>query len=174
MRTNALGNDGMTVVLRLLTPPNRLACMVSLATGLRIGDVLSLRSDCLSKDSFVITEEKTGKRRKVRLAEGLREALARQAGRVFVFEGRTSMYKHRTRQAVYKDIKRAAKAARLNGCIGAHSMRKTFAVRKYAACGDMRKVQKLLQHSNEAVTMLYVLADVVEFADFHEPFIQRT
>ena len=167
MRTKALGEDSMELILRLLTPPNELACRVSLETGLRIGDVLALRQNCLSKDSFVLTESKTGKRRKVRLSERLREALARQSGKVYVFEGRTSMYKHRTRQAVYKDIRRAAKAARLSGSIGTHSMRKTFAVRKYRACGDMRKVQKLLLHSDEAVTMLYALADVVELRKVH-------
>lgn len=162
MRTKALSDDSMEIVLRLLTAPNELACRVSLETGLRIGDVLALRASSLCKDSFVVTESKTGKRRKVRLSEALRAALARQSGRVYVFEGRTNAYKHRTRQAVYKDIKRAAKAARLDCAVGAHSMRKSYAVRKYRACGDMRKVQKLLLHSDEAVTRLYALADVIE------------
>ncbi len=161
MRTKAIGNDTLDTVLRLLTSPNELACRVSLATGLRIGDVLSLRSSVLLHESFTVTESKTGKRRKIRLPELLREALAHQSGRVYVFEGRCSMYKHRTRQAVYKDIKRAAKACRLGGGVSTHSMRKTFAVRKYRACGDMRKVQKLLQHSDEAVTILYALAEEV-------------
>lgn len=160
-KTSALSMDSLEAVLTLLTPQNALACRVSLATGLRIGDVLALRTTALEKETCTITESKTGKRKKIQLPRSLRLAVLSYAGKVWAFPGRLSEEKHRTRQAVYKDIQRAAAALRISGTIGPHTMRKTYAVRKYAACGDIRKVQRLLQHSSEAVTMLYALADVV-------------
>lgn len=162
MRTKALEHDSMEHVLVLLTRPNELACRVALAHGLRIGDVLNLRRWQVEQGSVTIREQKTGKRRRLRWSELQRRQLLALAGDVYVFEHRTDPTKHRTRQAVWKDIHRASKALRFNGSIGTHSMRKTFSVRKYAACGDMRKVKALLNHSDETVTMLYALAEYAE------------
>lgn len=161
MRVKAVRPDTMDNILALLTEPNELACRVALRYGLRIGDVLNLRRWQLEQGSFVIKEEKTGKRRKILVDELLRNRLFAICGKIYVFEHRTNQFKHRTRQAVYKDLIRAQKALRIKG-VGTHSMRKSFAVRKYAACGDLRKIKTLLNHSSEAVTMLYALADVVE------------
>lgn len=162
MRTNAVERDTMEHLLALLTRSNEIACRIALAHGLRIGDVLRLRRWQVEQDSVTIREEKTGKRRRIRWTELQRRMLLSVSGSVYVFEGRNDPKKHRTRQAVWKDIKRASEALRLKGCVGTHSMRKSFAVRKYAACGDMRKVKSLLNHSEEAVTMLYALAECVE------------
>ena len=86
------------------------------------------------------------------------------AGRYYVFEGRTDPLKHRTRSAVYKDLKRVAKLYRLNGeklrvNIAPHSARKIYAVEAYKASGDLEKVREKLNHSDSTVTMLYALAD---------------
>ena len=53
-----------------LTPANRLVCRVCVDTGLRVGDVVSLRTAQLARQ-FWITEQKTGKRRRVNLTDGL-------------------------------------------------------------------------------------------------------
>ena len=53
--------------LDLLTEQNRLVMRVCLDTGLRIGDVLALRADQL-RPQFYVTEQKTGKRRRVNLS----------------------------------------------------------------------------------------------------------
>lgn len=156
--TNAVAPDTMECVLRCLTPQNALACRVSLATGLRISDVLNLRTEQLKHDTISVRESKTGKRKRVQLGKVLRTNLLSYAGKVYVFEGRLDPMRHRTRQAVWRDVKRAARALRLDGCVAPHSCRKSYAVRKYKACGDMRKVQRLLNHSSEVVTQLYALA----------------
>lgn len=162
MRVGAAKPDTMDHILALLTKPNELACRVALKHGLRIGDVLELRTCQLEQSSIVIKEQKTGKRRKIIFDEFERRELRSICGKVYVFEHRTKQHKHRTRQAVYKDIKRAAKALRIKGAVGTHTMRKSFAVYRYKACGDMRKIKALLNHSDEAVTMLYALASEVE------------
>lgn len=149
----------MSHILAALTYENRLAIMVSLLTGLRIGDVLNLRSRDLIRDRFTITEEKTLKRRTIRIPDKLRDELMSIAGKIYVFENRLSARKHRTRQAVYKDIKRAAKAFRIKNNISCHTARKIYAVNEYKKDFSVARVKKLLNHTNEAVTMIYAIAD---------------
>jgi integrase len=135
---------------------------ISLATGLRIGDVLALRSDAVrgAKDGrLTVRESKTGKTRRIRLPGELHRRAISMAGKAYVFEGRTDWRKPRTRQAVYKDLKRIAKAYRLKANIAPHSARKVYAVEAYKRTGDLKRVQALLNHSSEAVTALYALAD---------------
>lgn len=149
----------MSHILAALTYENRLAITVSLLTGLRIGDVLNLRSRDLLRDRFTITEEKTLKRRTIRLPDRLRDELQSIAGKIFVFENRLTARKHRTRQAVYKDIKRAAKAFRIKSNITCHTARKVYAVSEYKKDFSVARVKRLLNHSSEAVTMIYAIAD---------------
>lgn len=149
-------------ILAALTYPNQLVCRVQLETGLRIGDVLALKYNKIIGDTrFTIKEQKTGKSRRVRISEELRMDLLRQSGRVYIFESRTNQFKHRTRQAVYKDLKRAAAAFRVKENIATHTMRKSFATDYYARVGDLHKVKELLNHSSEAVTIIYAMADVL-------------
>lgn len=48
---------------------------------------------------------------------------------------------------------------KLSENIGPHSARKIFAVDLYRRTGDLEAVRKALNHSDQAVTMLYALAD---------------
>ena len=159
MRTDWVCDDDFKVILRLLMPPNRLAVEVSLRYGLRINDVLALKRSDVAKGDFTIKEQKTSKRRRIRCTGSFQARLLAQAGRVFIFEHRLDWKRHRTRQAVFKDIKRASKALRLDENVGTHSARKNFAVHEFRVTGDLKKVQRLLNHSDEAVTMIYALAD---------------
>lgn len=157
MRTDYIGDDQLDVVLSLLTPANRLACQLAIRTGLRIGDVLAIRTDQLAQRMSVL-EAKTGKRRRIYIPSALLARLREQAGDTWVFPGRDPT-KHRTRQAVWWDVNRAAKAARLHANVGPHTMRKVYAVRQYQRTGDLQAVQRALNHSDPAVTMIYALAD---------------
>lgn len=168
LRTDWVWKEEMGHILAALTPANRLACEISMTTGLRIGDVLSLTTQQVldSKDGRVsVIEHKTGKRRRVRIPIDLWKQACRMAGERWVFQGRTDWTKHRTRQAVYKDLKAVAAVFKvrhgLKANIAPHSLRKVYAVGQYQKTGDLKKVQKLLNHSNEAVTMIYAMADTM-------------
>ena len=113
MRSRWVESDKMKLILALLTPPNQLAIELSLRYGMRIGDILNLRTEEVQRGAFSYREEKTGKRRRITLNSVIQRELLSQAGKLYVFEGRTDWRKHRTRQAVYKDIRRAAVALRL-------------------------------------------------------------
>lgn len=158
MNTEYLLDVEVKRVLMLLTPVNRLVVRVMLHTGLRVGDVLALRSAQLAR-RFWVAEAKTGKRRQVALPDTLLHDLQDQAGKIWVFEGARDPAKHRSRQAVWKDVKRAAKAFRLPQNVGTHSMRKVYAVRLMRKYGDIKRVQRALQHSSPATTLIYAMAD---------------
>jgi len=158
MTTEYILNQAMERVLDLLTPANRLVIRVMLHTGLRVGDVLELQPEDL-KRRFVVIERKTGKRRTVTLPDALLRDLRRISGRFWVFEGRCSEVSHRTRQAVWADVKRAAWACRLKENVGTHTARKIFAVELMKKYGDIERVRKALNHSSSSVTVLYACAD---------------
>lgn len=158
----------MELILGAMMPANRLALEVSDATGLRIDDVLALKTETIQRTARpYVRDSKTAKRHRVYIPAQLREAMLSQAGRLYVWEHRTDWERHRTRQAVYKDMMHAVRVFRRNGAIdhdahpSPHSMRKRAAVRTYRRAG-LEAAAALLQHSpnDAAVTMLYALADV--------------
>lgn len=153
--------DDLSHVYAALMPANRLALQVSEHTGLRISDVLALRTEQLSKGQrLTVREAKTGKGRRVYLPQQLHADLLAQAGKEWVFTSPRNPTKHRTRQAVWADIKRAAKAFRLPQNVSPHTLRKYYAVELWERCGDMSKVAAALNHAPEhpETTMLYVMA----------------
>lgn len=144
-------------VFDLLTYENRLVCRVLLHTGLRVSDALALRPDQL-KPNFWVTEQKTGKRRQVGLPEPLLSDLKAAAGKYWVFPG-ADPTKHRSRQAVWKDVKRAAAACRLTCNAAPHSLRKVYAVELLEKYGDIDRVRRALNHGGVEVTLIYAMAD---------------
>lgn len=156
MKTEYLLRREMDHVLAALTPSNRIVAKVCLQTGLRVGDVVTLRTEEIAQQ-FWITEAKTKKRRRVNLPRALMAEILDQAGEVWAFPGRKEG-QHRTRQAVWADVKRAAKAFRLKQNVAPHSFRKVYAVDLMRKCGDAKRVQRALNHSDQATTMIYILA----------------
>lgn len=150
----------MEHVLAALTPSNALVMRVILHTGMRVSDVLALKTADL-KPSGWYTEQKTGKRRRYGLPAELLESIKKQAGKEWAFPGRLDPSKHRTRQAVWADVKRAQKAFRLPQNIGTHSARKVYAVRLLDKYGDIKKVQRALNHDREITTTIYAISDVL-------------
>lgn len=157
MRTEYLIEKEVEQVLHLLTYENRLVMRTLLHTGCRISDVLCWTPEKL-KPNFWITEQKTGKRRQVGLPEPLLSDLRAAAGEWWVFPG-TDPRKHRTRQAVWKDVKRAAEAMRLTVNAAPHSARKVYAVKLLKQYGDIDRVRRALNHGGYATTMIYAMAD---------------
>lgn len=157
MTTEYLLEEQVRRVLGCMLPANRLVCEVELATGLRISDILRLQTEQI-KPRFVIQEQKTGKRRLVTLKRCLRERLLAKAGKKYVFPGRNPA-RPRSRQAVWYDLKRAARAYRLPQNCGTHSMRKVFAVNLLDKYGDIEKVRRALNHESMSVTVIYACAD---------------
>lgn len=158
MKSDFIEPEMLEHVFAALMPTNALICRLCLETGLRVGDVVALRT-ARFKQRLSLIEQKTGKRRIVYIRKRLFDEVLKQAGRVFVFPHRFDENKHRTRQAVYLDLKRAAKAFRVKKQLSPHSLRKVFAVELFEKTGDVSTVQNALNHDNDFVTLLYAFAD---------------
>lgn len=167
MRTAYILKQQYQHILAALTPENRLALEISLATGLRISDVLNLKTKDI-KPKLTVRELKTGKRRQITLSNELRERMIAFAGKVFVFENRLDPLRPRTRQAVYKDIRRACVLFRIpvNLIVRCHSARKIYAVGAFKRTCSIKRVQDLLGHSSEAVTMVYTMSEELTRRNF--------
>lgn len=167
MRSEWVDASTLDLILAAMMPGNALAVECSLATGLRIDDVLALKTETVRRTPRpYVRDSKTGKTHRVYLPRELRERMLAQAGRVYVWEHRTDFTRHRTRQAVYKDMRQAAGVFERNGRLGAHvsphSARKCAAVRAYQR-GGLDAAAALLNHDegHPLVTMVYALADQI-------------
>lgn len=160
MTTEYLLNEQMEHVLAALTPQNELIMRTLLHTGMRLSDVLALKTADLRPSGWY-TEGKTGKRRRFGLPSELLKAIKAQAGPEWAFPGVSPRGGHKTRQAVWKDVKRASRAFRLPQNVGPHSARKIYAVELMQKYGDIERVRKALNHESESVTALYAMADLL-------------
>lgn len=133
---------------------------VILHTGLRISDVLELRPDDLKPRRW-IAEKKTGKKRLVGLPAPLLADLRAESGEYWVFPSPKNPRKHRTRQAVWADVKRAAAAFRLPQNVGTHSARKVYAVELMRKYGNIESVRRNLKHRYKSTTEIYAIADLL-------------
>jgi len=122
-----------------------------------VGDVVCLRSAQIAPQ-FSVLERKTGKRRKVGLPAQLLCDIKDQMGPEWAFSGR-KQGKHKTRQAVWLDVKRAARAFRMPQNVAPHSFRKVYAVGLMEKYGDIERVKRALNHSSTEITMIYAMAD---------------
>ena len=159
MTTEYLYRQEIERVLSALMPQNQLIVKVMLHTGMRLSDALALRSEGLSTSGWY-KEAKTGKKRRYGLPRPLLEAIQEQAGPDWAFPGRKKGT-HKTRQAVWRDIKRASVAFRLPQNVGAHSMRKVYAVQLMKKYGDLERVKRNLNHASGSVTAIYAMADML-------------
>lgn len=166
-RSRWVSDDLWRVILAVMMPVNALAVETSLCTGLRISDVLSLKTENVQRTARpYVRDSKTGKLHRIYLPVELRQRLLAGAGRVWVFEGRIDWMKHRTRGAVYKDMQAAVWALKRNGKLdrsgtySPHSARKSAAVHAYQD-GGLDAAARLLVHDRDhpTVTLLYALAD---------------
>ena len=157
------------LVLAALQPANRLVFEVMLATGLRVSDVLNIKTAQVKRQRFTVKEQKTGKSRRVLIPRELQLRILRQAGRLYAFEGRYDWRKHRTRQAVWLDCSRCARFFQHGGTVpkgtvSPHSARKVYAVDEYHRTGDLDAVRQKLNHdpAHVATTLLYALSDKLD------------
>lgn len=140
---------------------NVLAMRIAVETGLRIDDVLALTWGDLDGRKLRFVAKKTGKGGVKTLSADLsrRLELFRGGKNEFLFPGRDHS-KHRTRQSVWKDVKRAAALLGMTEHISPHSARKTYAVGVRQTQG-LAAAQRELQHSRLDTTMLYAFSDML-------------
>lgn len=160
MKADFVKSDTFKALYNLMQYENVLALRLSCETGLRIGDVLKVKPSDIDGTKLTYTAQKTGKSGVKSISPDLSRRLKSIQGRYFVFEGRTDERKHRTRQTVYTDLKRACRELGVPGQVSPHSARKNYAVGVYRKDG-LNKAKNELQHDSELVTLGYVLSDIM-------------
>lgn len=162
MKSEYLKPETYEALEKVMQRENVLALRVSVETGLRIDDVLRMKwEDFRKSGKFVYIAKKTGKKGTKTISKGLKnELFARKTGKSeYVFPGR-KRGKHRTRQAVWKDMVQAADRIGVLQNATPHSARKTYAVELRKEEG-LAAVQRELQHQSQTTTMIYAFADLV-------------
>ena len=162
MRTDYLNPQLYNRLYSCMTYENVLALRVSLETGLRIDDVLSLRAEQIVRRTIYGTAEKTDKPYRKTISAELAKRLGSLAPNKggFIFPHRLDPTKHRTRQAVWSNMKKAAALMGVKLNAAPHSARKTYAVEMFKDKG-LEQTQKELQHDRLSTTMLYAFSDML-------------
>jgi len=136
------------------------------ATGMRVSELLNLRiQDVNPAAGFVLVRGKGDKERMVPLGERAADAVTRyqtdgrpsleQAGTSdLLFPGRRPR-QPLTRQAFWKNLRRLALAAGIQGQLSPHTLRHSFATHLLEHGADLRTVQALLGHADITTTQIY-------------------
>lgn len=162
MKSEYIKPSAYREICRYMTYENALCLRLSLATGLRVGDCLRVRAEDFKGRTLHYVAEKTGKAGKKVLDKKLVDELKRAAGGSgFVFKHRLDPNKHRTRQTVWRDVKRACKAAGISANVTPHSARKTYAVTIFDEYG-LERCEHELQHDRLDTTMLYAFSNLLD------------
>ena len=141
--------------------------VVGINVGLRAGDLLSLKwADVLNgngtiKDNLLITEEKTGKTKELTLNNSVKDALSEYLKSLqgleseYVFSSRKGN-EHLQVRSLHRIIKQATRDLNIKGNYGTHSLRKTFGYHRYKAGIPLETLQKMFNHSSQAITLKYI------------------
>lgn len=145
---------------------NHLLFLLGIYTGFRISDILKLRvRDVADTMHIAVTEQKTGKVRRVVIHDKVRLPLRRyiegKSRTDYLFEsrqrGKSGKKKPLDRSTVDKILKQAAKEINYKEPIATHSLRKTFGYRYYnASGGDIAALMKFFNHTSQEITIRYV------------------
>lgn len=152
---------------------NEMVWRLGVVSMLRISDLVSLKkADFLDdfgnlKLTVSLIERKTGKKREIylkpvypELASYIR-TLDDDCPWLFPNEKMTN---HIGAHSYYMVLKKVAELNNIKG-LGTHSMRKSGAYTIYSQTGNLALVQKLLNHSSQAVTLRYLGLDLKEQQD---------
>ena len=137
--------------------------------GLRISDLLQLSWDMLlDGDSFTLTEQKTGKRRTIRINRDFQKHIRACHKAIRVTDNTSKCFINATGQTLsiqrvnvlLKQIK-AKYGLKSVRNISSHSLRKTFGRKVFESAGEnanmaLVRLSELFNHSNVAITKIYL------------------
>ncbi|MBA7526287.1 Tyrosine recombinase XerC [subsurface metagenome] len=152
------------------SPRDYLLFVFGINSGLRIGDILSLKLGDIKnsqgdlKDDLDIKEQKTGKTRKVFFNKQIKEAINHYLKKTDIFDLDQYLFtsekskKNRpiTRIRAYQLINKWCKDTGLNCKVGGHTLRKSFGYHLRKQGISIEQISSLLNHQNIKVTFRYI------------------
>ena len=153
---------------------NLILFIIGTNCGLRISDILNLNVNNVYNKTYIqITEEKTGKFKKIPINSKLKPLLddytKDRSGNEPLFPSYRN--KRLDRISAYYIIKNACKKANLEEKIGTHSMRKSFGYHHYRKFKDIAILQKIFNHSSPQITLRYIGIEQDEIDYSYKNFI---
>ena len=143
-----------------------LILLIGFNTSLRVSDFRRFKvQDLRGKDYAMIQAKKTGKEARILINPQARREINRLlAGRKadeYIFQSRqkdavTHKYRPISRQRCYQIINHIAREAGIQDRIGCHTLRKTFGYHYYKMTGDVVSLQRILCHSYQRETLVYI------------------
>lgn len=157
--------------------------VVGINVGLRVGDLLQLKiSDVMYidktfKDKITINEEKTNKVRTFKLNNSAKESITLYLNTIeydlndYLFSSRKGNEPLRV-DSTHKIIKSMMRELGIKGNYGTHTLRKTWAYHTYINNSSnpmiLPMLQKVLNHSSQAVTLRYIGIEQEEINDLYD------
>lgn len=139
---------------------------IGFSTSLRISDISRMRvRDIVGTERVQVVAKKTGKITNIFINREARKRIERllrdKKPDDLVFLSRqkerdSGRPRAISRQRAYQIINRIAREAGIRDKIGCHTLRKTFGYRYYKQTGDIVSLQKILCHSSNRETLLYI------------------
>ncbi|KLA27753.1 hypothetical protein B4080_4492 [Bacillus cereus] len=147
--------------------------LIGINTGLRVGDLLKLKTnDVRKKKKITIHEGKTKKSRMIKLDNIYAEIqeYVNSVDSEWLFPSRKGDKPITTTQA-YRQLNKAAEMADITEGVGTHTMRKTFGYWFYKQTKDVAKLQAILNHSHPQITLTYIGITEEEIEDSLNEFV---
>jgi integrase len=147
-------------ILKKKSYRNYMIFVLGINTGLRIGDLLSLKvEDVKNKTHIIIKEQKTLKNKQFLINKVLRQELTEYMKNMdnneYLFQSRIGKNKALSRFQAYRIISSAGRKVGLER-ISCNSTRKTFGYHHYKKYKDVALLQKLFNHSAPHITLTYI------------------
>jgi len=138
--------------------------LVGVLSGLRIGDLLSLKVADVGQQ-FIVKESKTSKKKHIALDIAPWYVLD-------AYIGGSGLKPHDrlfpvSRQTVHKYFKRAAQDLGITSPIGTHTMRKTYGWNVWRMSKCIDTVRRAYNHKYVSTTVQYLLDGFVRLSDIH-------
>ena len=152
------------------------AVKIQLNTGLRISDVLEITFDEI--DSERLKEKKTQKYKKVKFNENCLQVIKKikkyykenkieDYNKGYIFKAARNSEEPLSYQTFSYHIKKAKAKLNIKYPFHSHSFRKAWARAVYDETKDVACVMRLLNHSNQAVTLRYIGVELEELEDLY-------
>lgn len=155
----------MQMYLESIHPKWSIMFKIGVLTGLRVGDILSLKVKDIDL-GLKIKEQKTGKYRKISIPDSVYIELKKyiksyklSKGDYLIFSNKKDKegkQKAVSRQQAYRVMQDASNMIGLKETVGTHGMRKTMAYHLYQRDKDIALVQFILNHSSSETTLRYI------------------
>lgn len=142
-------------------PRDLLLFIVGINSALRISDLLSLRVRDISDSHIELIEQKTNKKKRVKVNESIRDAFREllpenASPGDWLFPSRKGNQPIGRTQA-WRILNNAAKRAGIDHIrIGTHSMRKSFGFHAYKNGVDLALLMRVFNHASQRETLRYI------------------